>query len=180
MNVNIDDTQSPYFGLWLNDTNYVLNNELFENNNSVMNNMKSIGFKNIGDDVWCLSEPEDLSWKQLITLSLKILNSELTRLICLSMYLEEVPNNDIIDVKTIDLPKHEINNNKLIHCTCSWVNEGKKQSYELLSGFRLHDGRGNVAKGSWLHWIIFATKILSSENTEKSNRVYYCNELQIK
>jgi hypothetical protein len=169
-------------GLWLHGRGYVLSNEVFSkeirNTTLVQTGLKLTEVA----DFWKPakgSNPE-YSWKELIELSLKILSSDLTKLICHTMYLEKDCLNksfDILDLEPVELPTNIVEVAKCLNLTSTWVDfHNNKQS--LLRKFKMYGEDTSLPVfGTWMHWISFATQILSNENTNRSCVSLYCKEV---
>lgn len=182
MIIDIKNPDSPYKGLWLYKEGYFLCEDLFtpEIKKSVL---IQTGLKSIdGGDWWTFAKSKDfeMSWKQLIEFSLKILNSELTRLICNSLWLDTIPEDEIKDILPIDLPNHNLMQNKKINLSCAWYDENQKKKV-MLEKFKLFGKETNdKCEGTWLHWVSFATKILADTNTAKCCLRLQCVQLAFK
>lgn len=180
MKVEIHNPDSPFNGLWLNDVNYVLNKELIPHE-VVKATITKVGLKQIGNDIWTPVKGgvSDWSWDELVNLSLKILHGEMTRLVCLPMFLDEIPKFEMKKTEAMDLPTHQISNDKKITCSCAWKN-WHTDKQEMLPKFRFYaKDTQDPAIGTWLHWIVFATKVLSDQNTYRIAPTVYSKEIQI-
>jgi len=179
MIIQIND-ENPYKHMWLFSRNYSLNNELFskELQKDVLKRTKlSLDL----DDWWRHyneARPE-YSWKELIKLSLEILNCEATRLLCHTMWLEQIPSIDIKDLEPIDLPSHHIPVSNRITCACFYKNT-HSGDVEMHPKFRLFGKtEDDRVGGTWFDWITLATFVLSDDNTKHAAPELYCRELRI-
>ena len=179
MLVDVKTEDSPYKGLWLHEKCYVLGEEIFTSELK-KKTLSQTGLKSIdGGDWWSLVKGgnSELSWKQLIQLSLKILNSDLTKTLCNSMWLEEIPTDELKDITPIELPNHSILKAKKINTTCSWYDENARKEI-MLEKFKMFGKEMSApAEGTWLHWVSFATQILNNTNTGKCCLRLQCVEL---
>ncbi len=179
MLVDVKKPEHPLDGLWLHSRGYVLNNELLSKEIR-KRTLVETGLKLTEiDDFWILAKGEFplYSWEELVKLSIKILSSEMTRLTCMTMWSKELPEVDFNSLEPIDLPVHEIKVSKNIKVTCNWVNYHNNEA-EFLNKFRFYgENTSEPAMGTWLHWIAFATQILSSENTNRVCPKLYCREI---
>lgn len=182
MLIDVKSENSPFKGLWLYESCYTLNNDLFSSDMK-KTTLKQTGLGLIGLDDWwsVVKNPQpEYTWKQLVELSLSILNSEATRLLCHTMWLETIPKYEIKELETIELPIHHMEITKRIKISCSITDFGTGQ-HQMLNKYRMYgsDLRSRV-EGNWMHWIKTAIAILSSPNMEKVSPELYCLELRIK
>lgn len=167
-------------GLWLHGRGYVLSNDVFSkelrNTTLVQTGLKLTEVA----DFWKPakgSNPE-YSWKELIELSLKILSSDVTKLICHTMYLSEIPAVDVLDVEPVNLPNYRVEAAKMLNVTSTWVDFHNPKVQSLLGKFKMYGvDTGDSVYGTWMHWISFATQILSNENTKICCEAVYCKEI---
>lgn len=177
MKVEINIPESPYDGLWVVGEGYILHNDVFTK--ELKQDAIKIGLMCVGNDIWKpMVKVVDSSWKELVEFSLMILHSQNTRLFCNPMWLSKIPEFEIKDLEPTDLSTHSVRNTKKINLNCSWTHLNGKT--EMLNKFRFSSpDPQEPALGSWLHWVAFATKILSDDNTRIVCEALYCKELEI-
>lgn len=182
MLIEVNNQNSPFKDLWLYESCYTLNNDLFTTELKKQT-LRTTGLGLIGlDDWWSTiktSNPE-YTWKQLVELALNILNSEATRLLCHTMWLKKIPNVEIKDFETINLPTHHINITKRIHISCSITDFGSGEHKMMQKYMLFGENVRSRVEGNWMHWIRTALAILADQNTEKVAPELYCLDFKIK
>ena len=180
MKLDIKNSESPFFGMWLLEKDYCLHNDLFsadlKKKTLIQTGLKLSSVN--GFWIHSKSPNPEMSWNQLITFALKILNSEATRLLCNSMWLDEILKKDIANIEPIELPIHSIRVTKRMNVSASWHNVGTDTT-TMLTKYKMFgvDTREGI-EGTWIHWIAFAAKILSSQNTNVSSPELFCKEME--
>lgn len=175
----IKEKESPFNGLWLFEKAYSLSDNAFteELKRAVL---KQTGLKYGSLPDWWVSAKGDnpkYSWKGLIELALKILNSDATETFVHTLWLPEIPKFEIKDMEPSELPRHSVSGSKRVNASAeNWHNN----RVTMDSKFRLYGSEsGTCVEGTWLHWVTFACNILSSENTKICCPELYCPELKI-
>jgi len=138
------------------------------------------------DGDWWTMEPNNpiLTWEELIGLALKVLNSEMTRLVMGNQHLKIIPGYEIQSYT--ELPEDYAGGSKRVNakagyyydCTDGVGIEGLKnhlagKDIEPIktdlpkSKFYLHGKDDScMVEGFWRDWVCFALNILASKNTE--------------
>lgn len=183
MLLEIKEEGSIYKGLWAWDKRYSIDNELFTPE-FLKNQLKQTGMKLLNLNDWWTplkgGDQPEYSWKELIILSLKIMNSDATRLLFGSMHLGEIPEGlEIKDLSPIDLPNQSVSGAKRVNADANWFDYGTNEQ-KLLGKFKLSGKDMSCqVEGSWLHWLALATIVLSNENTKLCCPQAYCRDLSI-
>ena len=179
MLIDIKKEGHIFEGLWLHGRGYVLSNELISPELR-KKTLAQTGLKLTDvDDFWVPAKGKqpEYSWAELVKLSLKILNSDLTRMLCGTMWIENIPKAAIKDIEPVELPTHDIKVAKNLNLTAYWVDYSTDKG-SMINKFRMYGINANEkVEGTWLHWIAFATQILADQNTVHTSQSLYCREL---
>ncbi len=180
MVVDVKNEDHPLEGLWLHQKGYVLSNSLFSKELQKIT-LQQTGLKlSDVDDFWAPikgGKNPEFTWVELVDLSIKILSSDMTKLLCHTMALYHEVTFESKSIEPIELPIHQVQVAKRLNFTANWVNYFNNKS-ELLTKFRMYgENTSEKVEGNWLQWISFATQVLASENTNRCCPQVYCKEI---
>lgn len=186
--IEVKQKNHPLNGLYLYDKSYSLNGEIF--NNKLKQDIIEKTKLEMSDETWdwwtfSLEDNPILNWKELVMLSLKILNCKSTNMFVNGLYIKSIPNFKFQEFSG-ELPIKHISGAKRVNAysgdyTDHSESVGLKGLFNLfkdtniepkeikMSGnkFRL-SGKDEscCVEGSWLDWCMFACNVLASKNTE--------------
>lgn len=179
MLVDVKKEEHPLDGLWLHGRGYVLSNDMFSTELKKQTLIET-GLKlQKVDDFWVPAKGKqpEYTWQELVEFALKILTSEMTRNICMTMWLKEMPKVNIKDIEPLELPIHEVKVARHLNLTASWVDYHNNTS-SMLGKFKMYGvNTSEPVQGTWLHWVAFATQILACENTNRVCPEIFCKEV---
>lgn len=187
--IEVNDKEHLLSGLFLYECAYKLSGEVFTE--ELSKEIRDKTLLEMSDPTWDwfthLEVNPILSWPQMISLALGILNCESTKLFVNGLYLETIPSFEMKEIdESIQLPELSISGAKRVN-----AGAGDYTDYSDMMGiaglvnqklgrdvspkdiklsnqyFRL-SGKDEscCVEGSWLDWCMFACNVLASKNTE--------------